>query len=372
MSLNFSKWRFAFAAALSALCAACTTGNTDDEDPFCEYPDDGVLRISASKSEFVANGADKVTFDVHHGATDVAGQLTLKLFVANEAGQETPLASGVTAFSTTKPGNYRVWAQFYKGGYHYSDTLDIVATPFTPATAYAHKLFAMQFTSVGCTNCPQLSALLKAIEKENPGKLAIAAFHMDYHMEDPMKVEQTEMYRKMLGGFSGIPRLFFNLRRTETEMNSVKTIIDREMQREFANFPPTCGVAIGTEYDAASRALTVEAKVTSNVDNNYRCLVLLVEDGIVSYQLNGGDDYVHNNVVRDVLSEEIKGDDLGSVDANEEAVRTYSYTLPEGWNAENMNVIVTMLTSLDGGSTFVSNNTAKCKLGESVDYQLAE
>ena len=46
----------------------------------------------------------------------------------------------------------------------------------------------------------------------------------------------------------------------------------------------------------------VTAKITSNVTNTYRCLIYLVEDGIKYTQMNGGNDYTHNNVVRAVVS----------------------------------------------------------------------
>ena len=34
----------------------------------------------------------------------------------------------------------------------------------------------------------------------------------------------------------------------------------------------------------------------------------------------------------------------------------------------NMRVIVSMLTTLDGGKTYTCNNVNECKLGESADY----
>ena len=37
-------------------------------------------------------------------------------------------------------------------------------------------------------------------------------------------------------------------------------------------------------------------------------------------------------------------------------------------NVDNMRVIVSMLTTLDGGKTYTCNNVNECKLGESADY----
>ena len=45
-----------------------------------------------------------------------------------------------------------------------------------------------------------------------------------------------------------------------------------------------------------------------------------------------------------------------------------SYQLEPGWKVDNMRVIVSMLTTLDGGKTYTCNNVNECKLGESADY----
>jgi hypothetical protein len=39
---------------------------------------------------------------------------------------------------------------------------------------------------------------------------------------------------------------------------------------------------------------------------------------------------------------------------------------------ENMRVIVAAFVSYDGGNTYVVNNCAECKIGESADYEHLE
>mgnify|MGYP007005723863 CR=1 FL=1 len=51
-----------------------------------------------------------------------------------------------------------------------------------------------------------------------------------------------------------------------------------------------------------------------------------------------------------------------------ESTMQRSCQLESGWNADNMRVIVSMLTTLDGGKTYTCNNVNECKLGESADY----
>ena len=234
-----------------------------------------------------------------------------------------------------------------------------------------HKLLGMQFTSVGCQACPALSTTLKAIQTEQPGRLAIASFHMDFGgMTDPMSTAATNNYRtNILGNFSGLPRFFYNLRKGTKEMISIKSQIEEELQKELSNYPASCGVAVESVYNASDRTVKITGKLTSNVTNTYRCLIYLVEDGIKYFQTNGANDYTHNNVVRAVVSTSLNGDRFnGEVNAGVESTMQRSYQLEPGWNVDNMRVIVSMLTTLDGGKTYTCNNVNECKLGESADY----
>ena len=216
-----------------------------------------------------------------------------------------------------------------------------------------------------------LSATLKSIQAELPGRLAVASFHMDFgNVADPMSIAATNNYRtNVLGNFSGLPRFFYNLRKGTLEMISVKSQIEGELENELRNYPASCGVAIESVYDSSSRTLSLTAKLTSNVTNTYRCLIYLVEDGIKYFQMNGDDNYVHNNVVRAVVSTSLNGDRFSSeVQAGQEITMKRSCQLAEGWNSDNMRIIVSMLTTLDGGKTYTCNNVNECKLGESAGY----
>ena len=189
-------------------------------------------------------------------------------------------------------------------------------------------------------------------------------------MTDPMSTAATNNYRtNILGNFSGLPRFFYNLRKGTKEMISIKSQIEEELQKELSNYPASCGVAVESVYNASDRTVKITGKLTSNVTNTYRCLIYLVEDGIKYFQTNGANDYTHNNVVRAVVSTSLNGDRFnGEVNAGVESTMQRSYQLEPGWNVDNMRVIVSMLTTLDGGKTYTCNNVNECKLGESADY----
>ncbi len=235
----------------------------------------------------------------------------------------------------------------------------------------------MQFTSVGCHNCPTLGGWVKDLKAQYPDQLVVAAFHMDYNgMKDPMGIDATTTYMKSFG-FSGLPQFVLNNRKivgdNNSQLNANPNNMFNEMKKELNLYPNTCGVAIETSYNASTRQLDIQAKLKSDIDGaEYRCLVYLVEDGI-SYTQAGveGTSYTHNNVVRKLVSSINYGDKIkDEIVKDKEVVKTYTEKLDEGWNADNMRVIVSITNTLDGGASFTCNNTTECKVGGSVDYLL--
>lgn len=333
-----------------AMLSSCS-GNSDETEN--GGTDDGILRITADKTAIQADGVEKVTFTVKLGTKDVSEESTMNLILVKESGEEN-LDYGVRAFSTSVPGTYVFKARYYEGKAMVSENeVTVQVAPVSGGTSYYHKLLGMQFTSIGCQACPALSTTLKAIQTEQPGRLAIASFHMDFGgMTDPMSTAATNNYRtNILGNFSGLPRFFYNLRKGTKEMISIKSQIEEELQKELSNYPASCGVAVESVYNASDRTVKITGKLTSNVTNTYRCLIYLVEDGIKYFQTNGANDYTHNNVVRAVVSTSLNGDRFnGEVNAGVESTMQRSYQLEPGWNVDNMRVIVSMLTTLDGNT----------------------
>ena len=210
--------------------------------------------------------------------------------------------------------------------------------------------------------------------------ISVVAFHS--HMggiEDPMTIPETTLFNAVLGGFDGLPRLFWNMRK-DTEF--IGPTFDQGFAEEIAAYEPQCGVSIKTEpipdaYDGMPEdhisPYQIKVGITSNIPSVYRYLVFVVEDGIVAEQ-TGNRDYVHNNVVRAVLTSE-KGDKLNDnlpFTTGVEVSATKILEISPEWNCDNIRIIVAATTSSDGGFSFVVNNVAECKLGESVSYQYAE
>ncbi len=390
MSKLFKYLLCAFAALSFAACEG-HVDNPEPDDPEPEKPVDGkdnvpegVLRIFADKTEISADGNEEVTFTVMFGSEDVSNAKTLQL-VRTFDGKDKYMARGVNKFSTVTAGTYTFRAEYYYGGNHKTDNeVEIVAEQFFTGDEknYRRRYFGTLFTSTGCTYCPVTSKGLKDLQAEMPGEISVAAFHSDFGgVADPMTITETAEFTSALGGFTGLPTFFWNMR-PESVVNggANKNILAESLAKEQEAYDTYSGVAVETMIDGESSLLTVNVGVTSNKPSVFRYLVLLVEDDIPAvgeYEQSGNgkmDDYIHYNAVRDVLTD-ARGDKLNDnlpLSVGVEARATVYAELAPEWKQENMRVIVAALSSEDGGYNWTVNNVNECKVGGDAPYLYEE
>lgn len=380
---KFYRYLLAFAAALAA--AACSgtidpeAGNNDDvpqEDPKTQVPE-GVLRIFADKTQISADGNDEVTFTVMYGSEDVSNAKTLQL-IRTFAGEQKYMAYGANRFSTVTAGTYEFSAKYYYAGNNYTDnSVTIEAKPFFSGEekAYARRYFGTLFTSTGCNSCPLAAKSLKKLQEENPGEIILAAFHADMTVPDPMTIPETYELQSQLGGFTGLPAFFWNMREDSYTGGAAFT---ESFNEEKARYETFCGVALNTAYDAATSNLDVEVGITSNSPAVFRYMLILVEDDIQAkgdFAQNGqSDSYIHYNVVRDVATS-VAGEKLNDnlpLTVGVEVKANKTVAISPDWNIDNMRVIAVAMTSDDGGYNWTVNNVNECRIGESASYLYEE
>ena len=349
---------------------------TPQEDPKTQVPE-GVLRIFADKTEIAADGNEEVTFTVMFGSEDVSNAKTLQL-VRKFNGEQKYMAYGANKFSTSTAGTYEFSAKYYYAGNHVTDnSVKIEAKQFFSGEekTYARRYLGTLFTSTGCNSCPLAANGLKKLQEANPDEIIIAAFHADMTVPDPMTIPETYELQSALGGFSGLPAFFWNMR---DESYTGGAVFTESFNEEKARYSTFSGVALNTKYDASSSNLDVEVGITSNNPAVFRYVLILVEDNIPAvgdYAQNGQKDtYVHYNVVRDVLTS-VSGDKLNDnlpFTVGVEVKANKSVTVPAGWNVDNMRVIAAAMTSADGGYNWTVNSVNECKFGSNASYLYAE
>lgn len=103
-------------------------------------------------------------------------------------------------------------------------------------------------------------------------------------------------------------------------------------------------------YDAATRKLALEVKVEGKTSVAGNLQVWLTESNIVKLQAmpdgTNNRNYVHNHVFRASVNAPY-GDPM-TLDADQEQIKTYEFTLKEGWVPEEMAIVAFLYNSTDG------------------------
>lgn len=364
-------FRYLLYSFLTLTFASCSGVEPDDVVGGVDAVPEGILRVFADKTEISADGSDEVTFTVMFGSKDVSNDQTFQL-VREYDGEKKYMLYGVNTFSTMTPGTYKFHARYSSEDNYTSDNVvTIDAKPYFSGETrnYMQKMLGVYFTSTGCISCPTATKAIKDLQIANPGVISVVAFHADMdNISDPMSIAETYEFISTLGGVNGYPSFFWNMRKGQSKWPSAEAF-----NEERASYIPECGVAVEAVHSdvmsGMSRNIKVNVGITSNIQEIYRYIIFVIEDGIVGDQ-SGESGYIHNNVVRKVLTSS-KGDRINDnlpLIPGVEFKVSKEFTLSEGWDMENIRVIAAALVSSDGGYEWVVNNVNECKLGESVSY----
>lgn len=229
-----------------------------------------------------------------------------------------------------------------------------------------------QFTSTGCTYCPQGSANVQAL-CDLRGDIAWVSIHENMGNQDPFRTSQTDSITN-LQGIDGFPEGTFD-RTVGIENNNhayaVLTALSPSTMSSFldhiAEIPSWATVNINSTFDEASReaVITIDGELVPTYEDmmgtDSKLTVYITEDGLVAPQVSGGNDYVHNNVLRQALVS-VKGVDLkknGNTYKNE-----FTVTIPAEWNADNLNIVAFVSRPLGLVTDMAVTNANKRKFGE--------
>ena len=244
-----------------------------------------------------------------------------------------------------------------------------------------------QFTSTYCTYCPLGNSMLNQLMNMRDDVAWVGIHGNMSSGTDPMSTVQGDTIMAYQGGDSYPSGSFDRSTGWEDDVNIVTGLGYYEQYHQqvaqalsdfldyLAEAPSFATVNINSTYDANTRqaVITIDGNITPDFDvmmgADSKLTVYITEDGITARQLNQGtwvSNYVHNGVFRVALNS-AKGNNLnrnGNTYKNE-----YTYTIPSGWNADNLNVVAFISRPLTNGATGVYtdmyvNQANKRKLGE--------
>ena len=239
---------------------------------------------------------------------------------------------------------------------------------------FYHKSVIMRFTATWCQFCPYMGSAISRAQELYPDKI----YHLALHgSESDLEFYPANDLYKFYGG-SGWPtgvvdgrsRVANNLDVEEAAANFVRLCKETE-----DTYGTVSGLAIRSS--ASGNRVSIDLTGYFKVAGEYKITVLLLEDGIVNYQENGGKDYVHNHVVRASASN-VFGD-LFTIDKDlSKREFHYNAAVPPGCKTENMRVLAYIhrtfgayprLQSANYGDFFI-DNSADAPVGELIKVAL--
>lgn len=327
----------------------------------CHGQEDDVevsVKLNPSALTIVADGSESVSFEVLYGANVVSAEAKIYLISHPELG-----FSGAT-FSTTEPGEYTFQA-IYRDQQSNEVTITAVAPAGPHESRFERHICVMDLTGTWCSFCPEgLTKLTFYVQKKEWTNIVhILALHDNTQGDDPMGIALSSRVMSDFGNY-GYPMFVTDLRDSGSLTENVGDIVP-SFNRSLDEYPAQSDVKIASEL--SGRQLSVDVTLFAELAGKYAVSLYLVEDGIVAPQKDGSvthAEYNHKHVVRALVNSNYKGDSLGEMNAESEATKSYTYTLPEEWNVENMTIVATAITA-DG----YVNNVAVAPLGGSVDYK---
>ncbi len=221
-------------------------------------------------------------------------------------------------------------------------------------TAYTNsfqrqKQLVEQFTTQGASNCPKGDAVLEALQQMRDD-MAWVAIHLNYNGTDEFNIPEGTQVTNYLGG-NRYPSATFNRQGGIQSIGySAQYVQQAANMLSYTYFdcnpmPALATVRINPVYNEATRNLDVKvsgrvvADWSSVLDSDIGLMVYLTEDSLVGKQLKSGvwvEDYVHNHVLRSVLTP-FDGDPLTINGTAYE--KTYHAVLASDWNPDNMRIV---------------------------------
>jgi hypothetical protein len=223
----------------------------------------------------------------------------------------------------------------------------------------------MEFTGVWCAQCPEGATIVNyLVDRTYKGKASLLAFHNNDVYAVPQEQKLAGSFK--LGGY--YPSYIIDMRKDmigELRQGGCGADIDEALYNSAVH----CGAAVECSFDPATKTAEVNAKMFSELNTEYRIAAYVVEDKVIGEQTMSDNtirkDYYHRHVVRKMLSSTIYGDGLSKVAPETEKEKTYTFTVADDWDIENLSVAVLILDQKGN-----VNNMATCAVnGGKADYE---
>lgn len=164
----------------------------------------------------------------------------------------------------------------------------------------------LDFTATWCVNCPRMTTAIEEAAAEQP------LIPICIHFQDDFMNNQG---KELIGhfGVEAYPSAVVNMSKESLTTTTSKELIVAKLKTIGAMIPAPL-----LEAELLQDG-TVRVKVTAGGEGAYTVSAAILEDSLVAPQTGAGENYVHNNVFRGFLQENLLGDPLGQLSYGESA-----------------------------------------------------
>lgn len=231
--------------------------------------------------------------------------------------------------------------------------------------ANARRAFVEKYTGPKCSNCPRADVTLDAAHHRFGDKLVIITVNhptgqgVPFAGEQDLRTEDGTAWSQYMG-ISELPSAYLN-RGNKQYTGSMDDIV-ADIENVVAE-TPLAGIEVEAAAEGSDIAITVDVELYNPVDGGLTVTLVLTEDSLKYKQMlpDGSieDNYVHNHMLRDVITDTWGNDIPMTGIAGEHKVGHFSYTVTNSdIKIENCH-IVALLSRKDNRAVI---NCAECRI----------
>lgn len=222
-----------------------------------------------------------------------------------------------------------------------------------PPNEQKRQVLIEEFTGVRCVNCPAGSALIQDLLAANGPQLIAVSIHAGGDWEIPLPESNYDFgtadgtqLNNLLGPALFWPTATVNRKVFPGQFGRLSVSADWAgfIAQELAT-DPMVKISITPDFNSGNRDLDIDVTLFVQEDileDDIRITVFITENDIIDAQLSTSGlitDYEHKHVFRDAVTN-YAGDLISeTLVAGAEITKSFSYSVPNDWVAENCEVI---------------------------------
>jgi thiol-disulfide isomerase/thioredoxin len=207
------------------------------------------------------------------------------------------------------------------------------------------------YTGQRCTNCPDAHAVMEQLQEQYPNQIVCVSIHAGSFAIPASNATYVGLKQDFADDMA-------TLRKVESYPSGA---IDGASPYQYADWATVVRAAMAKpayaevtvdnlQYDAATSTLTGEVTILPGQTMSARLGIWLTESNITAMQVNHGDivmNYVHNNVLRNHISESVWGDAI-SLEYGVTTTYSFSTSVQSTWVPENLSVVAFVVNAETG------------------------